>query len=78
MRYEDDFGSFWMVDDNEFVKRRHLSRGRPRKYEPSASSDDQAAQSAMRQSPSNQTQQTATASAQRTSTTQQAHSMQDR
>lgn len=37
MRYEDDFGSFWMVDDNEFVKRRHLSRGRPRKYEPSPS-----------------------------------------
>lgn len=36
MRYEDDFGSFWMVDDNEFVKRRHLSRGRPRKYEPSS------------------------------------------
>lgn len=36
VRYEDDFGSFWMVDDNEFVKRRHLSRGRPRKYEPSA------------------------------------------
>lgn len=35
MRYEDDFGSFWMVDDNEFCKRRHLSRGRPRKYEPS-------------------------------------------
>ncbi|CAH1735584.1 unnamed protein product [Chironomus riparius] len=30
VRYEDDFGSFWMVDDNEFVKRRHLSRGRPR------------------------------------------------
>lgn len=24
-----------MVDDNEFIKRRHLSRGRPRKYEPS-------------------------------------------
>ena len=23
-----------MVDDNEFMKRRHLSRGRPRKYEP--------------------------------------------
>ncbi|XP_050339817.1 putative uncharacterized protein DDB_G0282133 isoform X1 [Bactrocera neohumeralis] len=37
VRYEDDFGSFWMVDDNEFVKRRHLSRGRPRKYEPSSS-----------------------------------------
>lgn len=26
-----------MVDDNEFVKRRHLSRGRPRKYEPPSS-----------------------------------------
>jgi len=36
VRYEDDFGSFWMVDDNEFVKRRHLSRGRPRKYDPDA------------------------------------------
>lgn len=35
VRYEDDFGSFWMVDDAEFVKRRHLSRGRPRKYESS-------------------------------------------
>lgn len=23
-----------MVDDNEFIKRRHLSRGRPRKYDP--------------------------------------------
>jgi hypothetical protein len=39
VRYEDDFGSFWMVDDNEFVKRRHLSRGRPRKYDPSSSPD---------------------------------------
>jgi hypothetical protein len=37
VRYEDDFGSFWMVDDAEFMKRRHLSRGRPRKYEPSSS-----------------------------------------
>ncbi|XP_062121673.1 uncharacterized protein LOC133835663 isoform X1 [Drosophila sulfurigaster albostrigata] len=37
VRYEDDFGSFWMVDDNEFIKRRHLSRGRPRKYETSSS-----------------------------------------
>lgn len=26
-----------MVDDNEFVKRRHLSRGRPRKYTESPS-----------------------------------------
>ena len=25
-----------MVDDAEFMKRRHLSRGRPRKYEPSS------------------------------------------
>ena len=24
-----------MVDDAEFMKRRHLSRGRPRKYDPS-------------------------------------------
>ena len=37
VRYEDDFGSFWMVDDAEFMKRRHLSRGRPRKYEPTTS-----------------------------------------
>ena len=36
VRYEDDFGSFWMVDDAEFMKRRHLSRGRPRKYEPNS------------------------------------------
>ena len=32
IRYEDDFGSYWMVDDYEFVRRRHLTRGRPRKY----------------------------------------------
>lgn len=36
-----------MVDDNEFVKRRHLSRGRPRKYDtnepsPSPSGGEQA------------------------------------
>jgi len=30
VRYEDDFGSYWTVDDTEFVRRRHLSRGRPR------------------------------------------------
>lgn len=30
-----------MVDDAEFMKRRHLSRGRPRKYEPSSSSTQQ-------------------------------------
>ena len=42
VRYEDDFGSYWTVDDAEFVRRRHLSRGRPRKYEPqtSANSND--------------------------------------
>ncbi|XP_065577121.1 forkhead box protein P1-like isoform X10 [Artemia franciscana] len=33
VRYEDDFGSYWMVDDAEFIRRRHLSRGRPRKFE---------------------------------------------
>ena len=33
VRYEDDFGSYWTVDDTEFTKRRHLSRGRPRKYD---------------------------------------------
>ncbi|TRY70193.1 hypothetical protein TCAL_01207, partial [Tigriopus californicus] len=34
LRFEDDFGSFWTVDDEEFIKRRHFSRGRPRKYNP--------------------------------------------
>ncbi|XP_062707476.1 forkhead box protein P4-like [Aedes albopictus] len=43
VRYEDDFGSFWMVDDNEFLKRRHLSRGRPRKYDITMSLDPSAA-----------------------------------
>ncbi|XP_043283738.1 forkhead box protein P1 isoform X4 [Venturia canescens] len=37
VRFEDDFGSFWMVDDAEFIKRRHLSRGRPRKFDPTPS-----------------------------------------
>ena len=41
VRYEDDFGSFWMVDDAEFLKRRHLSRGRPRKYEPNNPNKEQ-------------------------------------
>ena len=40
VRYEDDFGSFWTVDDREFLKRRHLSRGRPRKYDPSTGKVD--------------------------------------
>lgn len=34
VRFEDDFGSYWTVDDEEFLKRRHLTRGRPRKYHP--------------------------------------------
>lgn len=34
VRYEDDYGSYWTVDDAEFLKRRHLTRGRPRKYSP--------------------------------------------
>ncbi|XP_028968134.1 forkhead box protein P2-like [Galendromus occidentalis] len=37
VRFEDDFGSFWMVDDNEFVKRRHLNRGRPKRFGPQQS-----------------------------------------
>ena len=32
-----------MVDDAEFMKRRHLSRGRPRKYEPNNQAAGQAA-----------------------------------
>lgn len=78
MRYEDDFGSFWMVDDNEFVKRRHLSRGRPRKYDPSTA-EDQSAQSqsqSQHQSPNhhqtsnpNQQQHTKTASGSHSSNT---------
>ena len=30
-----------MVDDAEFMKRRHLSRGRPRKYEPNSAQQAQ-------------------------------------
>ncbi|XP_063543012.1 forkhead box protein P1 isoform X3 [Cydia strobilella] len=51
VRYEDDFGSFWMVDDAEFVKRRHLSRGRPRKYEPAPAPNAPPAQFMGAQSP---------------------------
>ncbi|XP_066518697.1 forkhead box protein P1-B isoform X2 [Hoplias malabaricus] len=31
IRVEDDFGSFWTVDDEEFKRGRHVQRGRPRK-----------------------------------------------
>ena len=51
MRYEDDFGSFWMVDDAEFMKRRHLSRGRPRKYEPGNTVGNASAVVAQQQQP---------------------------
>lgn len=48
-----------MVDDNEFVKRRHLSRGRPRKYDPSTADDQptatSASQSQQQQSPNQST-----------------------
>ncbi|XP_078676853.1 forkhead box protein P1-like isoform X9 [Branchiostoma floridae x Branchiostoma belcheri] len=33
-RLEDSFGSYWTVDDEEFKKRHHVKRGRPRKYPP--------------------------------------------
>jgi len=56
VRYEDDFGSFWMVDDAEFIKRRHLSRGRPRKYEPGPQgTTTQFGESAQLNGPSSQT-----------------------
>uniref|UniRef100_A0A9J7ZYD6 Forkhead box P1b n=3 Tax=Cyprinus carpio TaxID=7962 RepID=A0A9J7ZYD6_CYPCA len=31
VRVEDDFGSFWTIDDEEFKRGRHIQRGRPRK-----------------------------------------------
>ncbi|CAG5984254.1 unnamed protein product [Menidia menidia] len=31
VRVEDEFGSFWTVDDEEFKRGRHVQRGRPRK-----------------------------------------------
>ncbi|XP_061687361.1 forkhead box protein P1-B isoform X3 [Syngnathoides biaculeatus] len=32
VRVEDEFGSYWTVDDEEFKHGRHVQRGRPRKY----------------------------------------------
>ncbi|XP_034166868.2 forkhead box protein P1-B isoform X2 [Pangasianodon hypophthalmus] len=32
VRVEDDFGSFWTVDNEEFKRGRHIQRGRPRKH----------------------------------------------
>ncbi|XP_034296467.1 forkhead box protein P1 isoform X7 [Pantherophis guttatus] len=34
IRVEDEFGSFWTVDDEEFKRGRHIQRGRPRKFCP--------------------------------------------
>ncbi|XP_072328365.1 forkhead box protein P1-B isoform X6 [Scyliorhinus torazame] len=41
IRVEDEFGSFWTVDDEEFKRGRHIQRGRPRKYYPDESFDEQ-------------------------------------
>ncbi|XP_058293142.1 forkhead box protein P1 isoform X9 [Hylobates moloch] len=40
IRVEDEFGSFWTVDDEEFKRGRHIQRGRPRKYCPDENSDE--------------------------------------
>ncbi|XP_019627058.1 PREDICTED: forkhead box protein P1-like isoform X14 [Branchiostoma belcheri] len=39
-RLEDSFGSYWTVDDEEFKKRHHVKRGRPRKYPPDYEHDE--------------------------------------
>lgn len=44
IRVEDEFGSFWTVDDEEFIRGRHIQRGRPRKYCPGENSDELGAQ----------------------------------
>ncbi|XP_036286431.1 forkhead box protein P1 isoform X3 [Pipistrellus kuhlii] len=40
IRVEDECGSFWTVDDEEFKRGRHIQRGRPRKYCPDENSDE--------------------------------------
>ncbi|KAF6099346.1 hypothetical protein HJG60_005254 [Phyllostomus discolor] len=40
VRVEDEFGSFWTVDDEEFKRGRHIQRGRPRKYCPDENFDE--------------------------------------
>ncbi|XP_077054203.1 forkhead box protein P1-B isoform X2 [Siphateles boraxobius] len=45
VRVEDDFGSFWTVDDEEFKRGRHIQRGRPRKHAADESCDDLPVQS---------------------------------
>ncbi|XP_059426629.1 forkhead box protein P1-B isoform X5 [Carassius carassius] len=45
VRVEDDFGSFWTVDDEEFKRARHIQRGRPRKHVADESCDELLVQS---------------------------------
>ncbi|XP_026117410.1 forkhead box protein P1-B isoform X5 [Carassius auratus] len=45
VRVEDDFGSFWTVDDEEFKRGRHIQRGRPRKHAAGESCDELLVQS---------------------------------
>ncbi|VTJ61186.1 Hypothetical predicted protein [Marmota monax] len=52
VRVEDESGSFWTVDDEEFKRGRHSQRGRPRKYCPAADSDELVAQHSTRPTPS--------------------------
>ncbi|KAM8930487.1 forkhead box protein P1 isoform 1-T1 [Pelodytes ibericus] len=40
IRVEDEYGSYWTVDDEEFKRGRHIQRGRPRKYCPDEHFDD--------------------------------------
>ncbi|XP_014387879.1 PREDICTED: forkhead box protein P1 isoform X6 [Myotis brandtii] len=40
IRVEDECGSFWTVDDEEFKRGRHIQRGRPRKYCPDENFDE--------------------------------------
>lgn len=40
IRVEDEFGSFWTVDDEEFKRGRHIQRGRPRKHNTEEAIDD--------------------------------------
>ncbi|KAM9325240.1 forkhead box protein P1 [Gastrophryne carolinensis] len=40
IRVEDEYGSVWTVDDEEFKRGRHIQRGRPRKYCPDEHFDE--------------------------------------
>lgn len=44
VRVEDECGSFWTVDDEEFKRGRRIPRGRPRKYCPGEDFDELGAQ----------------------------------